>query len=151
MRVFRSRSNLMFGIIVLSVVLLSEFSVSANFVNIRNVTLGTVLLVIVPLLFSFYFFIDGLRTIKLTEKGVSSEICFIPVKELSWDEVNYAGVAKYKIKKNQYSKQLYVSKRALSEKESENIGKIFFDKEVIWFEFSSDAQNKMAKCLGVNE
>lgn len=151
MRVFRSRSNLMFGIIVLSIVLLSEFSVSANFENIRNINFATIFVAVVPIVFALYFFIDGLRTIKMTDKGIYSEICFVPVKEITWDNVNYAGIAKNKIKKNQYSKQIYVSKRELSDKEVENISKVVFDKDVIWFEYSLVAQNIIAKHLGMEE
>ena len=87
--------------------------------------------------------------INISERAVTLELLFIPLKDIEWAKINEAGTGKIKIGKDKYSKQLYVSTKKISEKRLENLESMKFDSDIIWFDYSLRAQDSLAKHLGV--
>lgn len=151
MRLFRSKSNFMFGVIFLSVIVLYEIPMFLGLIGKENVSFASLILLILPLIISLFMFILGMQTIHISESGVTLEIFRIPLKELKWNETNEAGTGKVKISKGRYIRQLYVSQRSLNEKELDNMDKLRFQPFVIWFDYSSKAEKHLAYYLGMTD
>ncbi len=149
MRVFRSKSNLIFGIIILIVVVISEISMIIGLVSAEKVSTFTVVFMLLVFAIALYHFIDGMQTIKLDETGVTHEIVFLPVKAIKWDDIIEAGIGKIKVNKTKYSKQLYVSAKRLDETKLEDLDSFRFDTKVIWFDYSEASQERLASGLGM--
>ena len=149
MRFFRSKSNFVFGVIFFSVILLCEIPMLAGLSGQNNIPVVTLLLLILPFVASFCMLIVGFQTICISDKSVTLEICFIPLKELAWEKINEAGIGAVKINKNRYLKQLYVSNRRVKETELEDLDRLRFERKVIWFDYSLKAEKHLAFHLGM--
>lgn len=139
---FRSKSNLMFGIIVLAAVCAISIPTLIKACSNRVNVFAIVMLVLI-LIASIAVFLYGMQQIIINEKGVSICIFNIPVKELAWDEIKEAGIGGEKINKNTTMKQLYVSKRELLESEYQNLDSLRFSAMTIWFDYSKEAEEKI--------
>lgn len=142
MTLFRSKSNLMFGIIVLSAVFAISIPTLVKALS-PVVNVFAVVMVVLILLASLAVFLYGMQQIEIGEKGVAIKIFTVPVKEISWDEVKEVGIGGEKINKNTTMKQLYISKRALSENEYQNLDSMRFSAMTIWFDYSNEAEEKI--------
>ena len=151
MRIIRSKSNFVFGIIFFSIILLCEVPMIAGISSDNNIPVGTLLLLILPFVASLFMFVVGLQTICINDKSITLEILFIPLKEIEWLKINEAGIGTVKINKNRYLKQLYVSNRRIKEKELENLDSLRFQRKVIWFDYSLKAEKHLAFHLGMTD
>lgn len=142
MTLFRSKSNLMFGIIVLSAVFAISIPTLVKALS-PAVNAFAIVMVVLILLASLAVFLYGMQQIEIGEKGVAIKIFTVPVKEISWDEVKEVGIGGEKINKNTTMKQLYISKRALSENEYQNLDSMRFSAMTIWFDYSNEAEEKI--------
>lgn len=151
MRVFRSKNNLVFGVMFFSVILLCEIPMVAGINQQDDIPVATLMLLILPFVASVCMLIVGLQTICINDKSVTLEFLFIPIKELTWEKINEAGIGAVKINKNRYLKQLYVSNRRVKEKELENLDALKFERKVIWFDYSLKAEKHLAYHLGMTD
>ncbi len=146
---FRSKSNFMFGSIVLAI------AVIANIPAIVKIFKGGVLpisiiLLIVILIVAIALFLIGMQRININEKGIVLDVCKVPIKEFSWSEIKEVGIGKEKINKNSVMKQLYISLRPLKESEYENLDSVRFSQSVIWFDYSQEAEETIRSYLTQN-
>jgi len=139
---FRSKSNLMFGIIVLSAVFAISIPTLVKALS-PMVNVFAVVMIVLILLASLAVFLYGMQQIEIGEKGVAIKIFTVPVKEISWEEVKEVGIGGEKINKSTTMKQLYISKRALSENEYQNLDSMRFSAMTIWFDYSNEAEEKI--------
>lgn len=151
MRTFRSKSNFVFGVIFFSIILLCEIPMLAGLTDQNDIPVATLLLLILPFVASFIMLVVGLQTISISDKAVTLELFFIPIKELEWEKINEAGIGAVKINKNRYLKQLYVSNRRVKEKELENLDSLRFERKIIWFDYSLKAEKHLAFHLGMTD
>ncbi len=139
---FRSKSNLMFGIIVLAAVCVISIPTLIKACSNRVNVFAVVMLALI-LIASIAVFLYGMQKIVINEKGVAVSILKVPVKELAWVEIKEAGIGGEKINKNTTMKQLYVSKRQLLESEYQNLDSLRFSAMTIWFDYSKEAEEKI--------
>ena len=149
MRIFRSKSNFVFGVMFFSIILLCEIPMIAGISAQDKIPVATLLLLILPFIVSLFMLVMGLQTICINDKSVTLEVLFIPIKELTWEKINEAGIGAVKINKNRYLKQLYVSNRRVEEKELEDLDRLKFDRKVIWFDYSLKSEKHLAFHLGM--
>ena len=150
MRIFRSKSNFVFGIIIMSVVIVAELVMIIGMPSHVKIPKFTIAFMAVIFAVALYHFIDGLQTIKIDKKGVTLEIIFVPVKTVKWDNIIEAGLGKIKLSKNKYAKQLYISSKRLNPEKLDDLTSYKFNQKVIWFDFSQKAQDMLADGLGIN-
>lgn len=149
MRIFRSKSNFVFGVMFFSIILLCEIPMVVGISGQNDVPVATLLLLILPFVASLCMLIMGLQTICINDKSITLEVLFIPIKELTWEKINEAGIGAVKINRNRYLKQLYVSNRRIKDKELENLDTLKFERKVIWFDYSLKAEKHLAFHLGM--
>lgn len=150
MRIFRSKSNFVFGLIIMGVVIIAEIVMIVG--TPSHVTLPKLTTAFMAIIFAvaFYHFVDGIQTIKIDENGVTLEIAFIPVKSIKWNDIIEAGLGKIKLSKNKYAKQLYVSSKRLNSDYIDDLCKYRYNQKIIWFDFDQKAQDMLAEGLGMN-
>ena len=151
MKTFRSKSNLVFGIIFFAVIFIYEIPMYISVMGRSNIVYSSLLLLIVPLLISIYMLVVGLQIICIDEKGVSLKIFGIKLKELAWNDINEAGIGKINLNKKKYVRQLYVSVRRIKESELKNMNCLRFQPGIIWFDYSLTAQKHLAFHLGMTD
>lgn len=132
----------MFGIIVLSAVFIISIPTLIKALS-PMVNIFAVVMIALILLVAVAVFLYGMQQIEIGEKGVAIRIFTIPVKEIAWQEVKEVGIGGEKINKNTTMKQLYVSKRELSENEYQNLDSMRFSSMTIWFDYSNEAEEKI--------
>ena len=149
MRFFRSKSNFMFGTILLSALVLIEIPTYIKFF-VQSVMPGyAIWFLIIPMLVALYMFVMGAQVINISDRGVALELFGIPLKDLEWEKINEAGTGTIKISRDKLMRQLYVSNKQLTEAQTENLDLLKFDSAVIWFDYSLKAQDSLAEHLGV--
>ncbi len=149
MRIFRSKSNFMFGTILLSALVLIEIPTYIKFF-VKSIMPGyAIWFLIIPLLIALYMFVLGAQVINISDRGVTLEIFRIPLKDLEWEKINEAGTGTVKISKGKFMRQLYVSNKQLTEDQIENLDNMKLDSAVIWFDYSLKAQDSLAEHLGI--
>jgi len=149
MRILRSKSNFMFGAVLIIAVLIFEIPALVKILSGVTVQPVGALVMVLPLVVALYMFVSGLQTINISDRSVTLELLFIPLKDIEWEKINEAGTGKIKTSKDKYTRQLYVSHKKLSQKQIENLELLKLDSEVIWFDYSLKAQDSLAKHLGV--
>lgn len=149
MRILRSKSNFMYGCVLLAAVLIFEFPAVLKIIKGATVQPLGVLVLVLPLVVALYMFVSGCQMINISDRAVTLELVFLPLKDIEWAKINEAGTGKIKIGKDKYSRQLYVSTKKISEKRLENLESMKFDSDIIWFDYSLKAQDSLAKHLGV--
>ena len=108
MRFFRSKSNFMFGTILLSALVLIEIPTYIKFF-VQSVMPGyAIWFLIIPMLVAFYMFVLGAQVINISDRGVALELFGIPLKDLEWEKINEAGTGTIKISRDKLMRQLYV-------------------------------------------
>lgn len=149
MKFFRSKSNFMFGTILLCALVLIEIPTYIKFF-VKSIMPGyAIWFLIVPLLIAIYMFIIGAQMINVSDRGVTLEVFGLPLKDIEWEKINEAGTGTIKISRDKLMRQLYVSNKQLTAEQTENLDKLKFDSAVIWFDYSLKAQNSLAEHLGV--
>ena len=149
MRIFRSKSNFMFGTILLSALVLIEIPTYIKFFVKSVLPDFAIWFLIIPLVIALYLFVLGAPVINISDRGVALELFRIPLKDIEWEKINEAGTGTVKISREKLARQLYVSNKQLTEAQIENLDLMKFDSAVIWFDYSLKAQNSLAKHLGV--
>ncbi|MBE6788174.1 MAG: hypothetical protein E7539_00750 [Ruminococcaceae bacterium] len=151
MKFFRSKSNFLFGVILLAAVVVFEAPAVVKIINGASVQKLGIVFLVLPFIVAVYMFISGSQIIKINDRGVALEVFGIPLKDIEWEKINEAGTGKIKISKNKYMRQLYVSQKRVNEQQLENLEKLRLDSAVIWFDYSLKAEEGLAKHLGVSE
>ncbi len=149
MRIFRSKSNFMFGAILLGALILFEIPTYIKFFVGSTMPAFAIWFLIIPLIIALYMFGLGAQVINISDRGVTLELFRIPLKDIEWEKINEAGTGTVKISKGKFMRQLYVSNKKLTEDQIENLDKMKFDSAVIWFDYSLRAQDSLAEHLGV--
>jgi len=150
MRLFRSKSNFMFGTVLLSALILFEIPALIKLSGGGTMPEYGKFLLIIPIVVAFYMFVLGMQVINISDRGVTLEVFRIPLKDIEWEKINEAGTGKIKISRGKYMRQLYVSQKQLTEEQIENLDKMRLDSSVIWFDYSLKAQDSLALHLGIN-
>jgi hypothetical protein len=135
--------------IIFSIVLISEIYMSMGIAASENISGYTITFMVVAFIIALIYLLDGVQTIRINDNGVRLELLFVPFKDIKWDDINEAGIAKIKISGNKYSKQLYVSGVRLNEGDIDDISRYRFKPNIIWFDYSKSAQDMLAKGLGM--
>ena len=151
MRFFRSKSNFLFGSVLLVLVFLFEITIIISFSTAKTISISRIILMVLPLIIALFYFVTGFQTIKITPEKITLETLFIAVKELKWEEINQAGIGKIYINKNKFVKQLFVSQIKIEEHQIENLDKLRFNQQIIWFDFSLKAQEKLIYYLDLTK
>lgn len=151
MRFFRSKSNFLFGSVLLVLVFLFEITIIISFSTAKTISISRIILMVLPLIIALFYFVAGFQTIKITPEKITLETLFIAVKELKWEEINQAGIGKIYINKNKFVRQLFVSQIKIEEHQIENLDKLRFNQQVIWFDFSLKAQEKLIYYLDLTK
>lgn len=149
MNQFRSKSNFMFGVIVLAVAVIANIPAFIRILKGGVLPISIIMFILILVVALVIFFI-GMQSVNISENGVRLEVFRVPLKELSWQDIKEAGIGKERINKNSVMKQLYVSSKPLKESEYENLDSMRFSQSVIWFDYSQASEEKIRFYLTQN-
>ncbi len=151
MTIFKSKSNFMFGVVFMSAIVLTDIPFIIKLANSYNKNISlNIFLLVVPFIIAFVMFAQGMQQIKIDEKGIYLKLFGITLKYILWDNITEAGIGKIKINKEKYINQLYVSERRLPEEQQENLSKISFFDNTLWFDFSATAYSLITDKLNID-